>query len=152
MQCNYLRFYLMTILLLGNALLSYCQYNNMWVFGISAGVDFNTSPPTPVKTNFISNEACATICDASGKLLFYTDGSTVWDASYNRMPNGENLPGLDYNVVPSTSQGALITPVPGHPSLYYIFSLSCWDHSSGRYRQFDYKCTKRIGPFFQKIR
>src|SRR5690606_33146875 len=50
-------------------------------------------------------------------LLFYTDGEKVYDASHRLMPGGENLGGNT-----QANQAAAISPVPGTPGQYYIFS------------------------------
>lgn len=110
---------------------SYAQYENFWVFGGNAGVNFNSNPPQVVRTAISTNEGSASICNDQGQLLFYTDGTLVWDRNDNVMPNGNDLPGIGVNITASTTQGALIIPVPGNTQLYYIFSLG--DLSSGIY-------------------
>ncbi len=99
------------------------QYVNVWAFGNNAGVDFNTNPPTAITTAISTSEGSASICDSNGRLLFYTDGTSVWDRNNQLMPNGQDLPGVGLNITASTSQGALIVPMPGSPDKYYIFSL-----------------------------
>lgn len=99
------------------------QEGNIWAFGMNAGVDFNTDPPTAIKTSINTNEGSASICDTSGNLLFYTDGTTAWDRNHILMSNGANLPGVGSNITSSTTQGALIVPMPGDVHKYYIFSL-----------------------------
>ncbi len=109
------------IILLANQ--GYAQYDNIWAFGYGAGINFNTNPPTAYKTNIATGEGSASICDDNGNLLFYTDGDTVWNRYHRVMPNGVDLAGLSKNITMSASQGTLILPIPGRPSLYYIFSL-----------------------------
>ncbi len=113
-----------TILLLSCCCcLSYGQYDNVWAFGNFAGINFNTSSPVPVTTQMSTNEGSASISAPSGKLLFYTDGTTVWDGNNNIMPNGTNLTGTGINITASTTQGTLIVPAPGSITQYYVFSL-----------------------------
>ena len=51
------------------------QQANYWYFGYKAGLNFNTSPPTPLADGELStNEGCSAISDNLGNLLFYTDG------------------------------------------------------------------------------
>lgn len=38
-----------------------------------------------------SFEACASISDSAGNLLFYTNGEKVWNKNHEVMPNGEGL-------------------------------------------------------------
>ncbi len=109
---------------------SFGQEENIWIFGSGSGLDFNFSPPRGIASSIQSNEGCASVCDERGNLLFYTDGSNVWDRNHLIMSNG-------FHIQPyanawgsgssSTSQGALIVPVPGSDSRYYIFSLTCYE-------------------------
>src|SRR4051812_2901458 len=90
-----------------------------WYFGDNAGLNFSTTPPT-VLTNgaLVTSEGCASISGPSGNLLFYTDGSTVWNASHVPMANGTGLLGDA-----SSTQAALIVRQPGSTILYHIFTL-----------------------------
>ncbi len=101
---------------------------NIWVFGTNAGLDFNSGIPVPVRTGVAGFEGCASVCDAAGQLLFYTEGRNVWDRNHNLMPNGTDLmPGVSSTGIPdgyvSGTQQALIVPMPGDPDKYYVFSL-----------------------------
>jgi gliding motility-associated-like protein len=90
-----------------------------WHFGTKAGLDFMTTPPTAIlNSSLITSEGCSGISDANGNLLFYTDGSTIWDALSNVMPNGTNLGGNS-----STSQAAVVVKQPGNATIYFVFSL-----------------------------
>jgi gliding motility-associated-like protein len=110
----------------------YSQQENVWVFGRGSGLDFNNTPPTPIQSAITGfGEGSASVCDASGQLLFYTDGDTLWTRNHTTMPNGMNVTGLDsdsgYSATSSTSQGALIVPMPDSSNKYYLFSLSAWE-------------------------
>jgi len=123
---------MLVVCLTGAGISGYAQEGNIWAFGVVAGIDFNTSPPTPVRTGINTSEGCAAICNDNGQLLFYTDGTSVWNRTNNVMPNGGNLPGITANGTPvnitvSTSQGTVIVPVPGDDRKYYIFSLGNWE-------------------------
>ncbi len=89
-----------------------------WYFGVLAGLDFSSGTAT-VLTNGALNtsEGNATVSDATGSLLFYTDGVTVWNRSHQPMPNGTGLLGGT-----SCTQAALIVPLPGSTSVYYVFT------------------------------
>ncbi|GAA4277842.1 T9SS type B sorting domain-containing protein [Aquimarina mytili] len=92
---------------------------NNWYFGQNAGISFNTTPPTALTNGQVNTlEGCTTISDATGSLLFYTDGITVWNRFHNIMPNGTNLKGD-----PSSTSSALIVPQPNNPNLYIIFTV-----------------------------
>lgn len=89
-----------------------------WYFGNQCGLNFSTNPPTPFAgTPFFSPEGSASISDAAGNLLFYTDGVTVWNQLNVVMPNGSNLLGD-----PSSTQSAIIIKQPGSVNTYFIFT------------------------------
>ena len=91
--------------------------NNNWYFGRNAGITFNTTPPTPIFSDLFTLEGTACISDPVGNLLFYTDGITVWDRNHDTMPNGTGLLGGF-----SSTQSALIVPLPHSNSKYFIFT------------------------------
>lgn len=108
---------------------SHAQYENVWAFGSRAGLDFNSGSPRAIATNIAGwGEANASVCDHNGQLLFYTEGSYVWDKNGNLMPNGSNLT-LMHGATSSASQGALIVPSLENAPQYYIFSLTA--HEEG---------------------
>lgn len=95
---------------------------NIWYFGVNAGLDFNTNPPTPLldlpTTEVFSSEGCSTISDSNGNLLFYTNGEKVWNKNYQLMLNGDELYGHN-----SSTQSSAIIPYPGT----YNFSENRFD-------------------------
>lgn len=110
--CNYyfmkqLTLILFTFLLNFHLLIAQNQANN-WYFGVNAGLTFNTTPPSALTDGVVNTaEGSATMSDASGNLLFYTDGITVWNRNHQIMPNGTGLLGD-----PSAAQSAIIVPKP----------------------------------------
>ncbi|MCD0471332.1 T9SS type B sorting domain-containing protein [Flavobacterium sp. JAS] len=91
----------------------------IWYFGYGAGLDFNSGSPVALTNGkLFTNEGCASISDRYGNLLFYTDGSIVYDKSHQIMPNGTGLLGHR-----SSTQSAIIVPKPKDPNLYYIFTV-----------------------------
>ncbi len=96
--------------------------NNTWYFGNQAGLSFTTNPPTALTGPLQAIEGSATISDPAGNLLFYTNGMTIWDRNHNIMPNGNGISGGV-----SSTQAALIVPLPGSCSKYYLFTTD--DHN-----------------------
>ena len=93
---------------------------NIWYFGQNAGLDFNSGSPVALADGqLVTQEGCATISNASGQLLFYTDGVSVWNKNHQIMPNGTNLFGDS-----SSTQSAIIIPKPNDPNMYYIFTVT----------------------------
>ncbi len=120
---------LLTGILFMIALNIHAQYDKVWIFGRGSGLDFNSDPPVPVRSAIMSGEGCASVCDAEGRLLFYTEGSYVWNRNNDTMPNGRDLTGLwpaGRSATESSVQGTVIVPIPGNSHKYYIFSLSAW--------------------------
>lgn len=99
-------------------LFSQQNYYQRWYFGFNVGIDFSRTPPARQFGALLTSEGCATICDpATGALLFYTDGVTVWNRNHAVMRNGTGLFGHR-----SSTQSALIVPKPGDSLTYYIFT------------------------------
>lgn len=104
------------------------QTNATWLFGTNAGLDFTTSPPTPITSPLTSLEGTATISDNNGDLLFYTNGMTIWDRNNAVMPNGSGILGGS-----SSTQPALIIPLANYCNKYIVFTSQ--DHTqSGQIR------------------
>ncbi len=113
--------------------------NNIWAFGVRAGIDFNSGSAVPFITAIDQMEGSASVCDADGRLLFYTDGSRIWNRNHDLMLNGQLIaPNSSFYLygypTQSTSQATTIVPVPGNNSLYYVFSLEALDNYEGKIR------------------
>lgn len=81
-----------------------------------------TTPPTPLNNSAmnLAFEGSASIADpATGNLLFYTDGITVWNQNHVIMPNGTGLQGNS-----SSTQSGVIVKQPGNSNIYFIFTIA----------------------------
>lgn len=109
-------------LLLFSAVCLFAQNNertNVWYFGRNAGIDFNTTPPTPLLDGALNIwEGCATICNVSGEIMIYTDGRKIWNKNHEVVPGAMNLGGDN-----SATQSGIIVPFPGSNELLYVFSV-----------------------------
>lgn len=98
--------------------------SSWWIFGDVAGVEFTPNPQnrslsTPVVNSLYGQEeGVASIADANGNLLFFTNGRTVFNRNGNVMPNGNGLLGND-----SSTQSAIIVQAPATPNVYFIFTV-----------------------------
>ena len=110
---------LLTLVILTISSLSFSQGEaNWWHFGYNAGLHFNFGPPVAFGTSLVNtSEGSASISDALGNVLFYTDGITVWNKVNAVMSNGTGLMGN-----PSSTQSGVIVKKPGSATLYYIFT------------------------------
>ncbi|MEO8147332.1 MAG: T9SS type A sorting domain-containing protein [Bacteroidia bacterium] len=103
------------------------KQGNIWYFGDHAGIDFNSGSPVALTNgqtyspdiNSLVIEGTAVISDSSGALLFYTNGTKVWNKNHLVMPNGDSLLGNF-----SSTQSALIVPQPGSSRYFYVFTTS----------------------------
>ena len=113
------KLFLLTIFV---ALYLFCQAqleSAIWQFGHYAGLDFNSgSPIVTVNSAMNTLEGCASISNANGELLFYTDGDTVYNRNHQIMTNGTGLLGHE-----SSTQSAIIVKKPGSTHIYYIFTV-----------------------------
>lgn len=92
---------------------------NIWYFGIYAGLDFNSGTPIALTGGQLqTEEGCATISDKDGSLLFYTDGTTIWNKMHNVMYNGKDLKGNS-----TSTNSAIIVPNPENLNIYYVFTV-----------------------------
>jgi len=99
--------------------------DNNWIFGGNSGVDgagisFAADPPTAMTSSIHTLEGCASISDAAGNLLMYSDGNKVWNGTHAVMPDGSGLITTDPS---SSTQASVIVPIPGSTTRYYVFSL-----------------------------
>lgn len=98
-----------------------------WYFGNGAGVTFSGGSPQFLPNGQLrSMEGCASQSDANGQLLFYTDGSTIWNRNHEIMPGAVNLGGGS-----RSTQSALIVPYQNSNDQFYVFSVAGLNQSSG---------------------
>jgi gliding motility-associated-like protein len=92
--------------------------NSNWHFGINAALNFPTTGAPVAMTGSAMNtyEATATVSDAAGQLLFYTNSENIWNRNNQIMVNGTNLGGHQ-----SASQGAIAVQSLTNAQQYYVF-------------------------------
>ncbi|HXB39937.1 MAG TPA: T9SS type A sorting domain-containing protein [Bacteroidia bacterium] len=99
------------------------KQGNFWYFAEYSGLNFNSSIAVPItggqiRSGSVNSEGCASICDSSGNLLFYASPKNIWNRNSQLMPNGVGLMGGL-----SSTQGAIIIPIPGSNEFFYLFTL-----------------------------
>lgn len=105
------------------------KQGDRWYFGDGLGLDFSNGEPVLLTDGsmysqglpFPHSEASSVICDSDGNLLFYTNSEKLWDRNHQVMPNGDSLLG-HY----SSTQGALIVPLPKSKRLFYVFTTDSY--------------------------
>lgn len=125
--------------------------NNIWLSGYNCGnvsecgisqINFLSGSPdtthVPFGMNFL--DCNANISDASGNLLFYTNGVYIANANNDTMLNGSGLnpstyTSQFYSQGLRVRQGNLILPLPGDSLRYYLFHETLFfDQSVNDYR------------------
>lgn len=105
------------------------QRANIWYFGQNAGIDFNKQPAIAITGPLNTPEGCSVISDRNGEVIFSTDGVRVFNR--NDVEITATLVGGVLTPIPippgiggeqGSTQAALIIPVLGDETLYYIFT------------------------------
>lgn len=99
--------------------------NDNWYLGYFAGINFSAVTPAALNDSHMDGfEACGTVSDSTGHLLFYTDGKKIWNRQHQVMQNGGALTGN------ASSQQLVIVKHPGNASQYYVFTTGLNDPAS----------------------
>ncbi len=100
------------------------QVLNYWYFGQNAGINFTPQATALDDGAMIAPENCSTVSDRNGDLLFYTNGSTIWNRDHEVMTNGTDIGGDS-----TVSNGAMIVPVSSvtaageqSATIFYVFT------------------------------
>ncbi len=118
-------------LFINNVNLSAQNHTNHWYFGEKAGLLFDLQNDPQVLTDgaMIASNACATISDKDGNLLFYTNGTNVWNRNHSIMINGVlagTLGGGGPIIItePPILLNTIIIPITNKEGLYYVFTIT----------------------------
>ena len=110
---------LFILVLLPTFSIAQSQVNN-WYFGKRSGIQFDNGSPVALTDGQMDTQAgCASISDKDGKLLFYTDGNSIWNKNHQIMVNG-----VDLNGSINSTQSAVIIPKPESNEIYYVFTVT----------------------------
>ena len=91
---------------------------NKWIFPNFCQIDFTTGDPVFSKNgSAYSAETTGSLCDKNGNILFYSDGSAIYDSSHAQMPNGDIWKSM------SARMGPLFIPVIADSTKYYVFQV-----------------------------
>lgn len=110
---------LFTLFLLFTTIAFSQQEASNWYFGLGGGIKFladGSVTPYP-RSAMTAQHGCATISDANGNLLFYSNGEQIWNKNHQVMSNGSNLFGSIYS-----TQSVFILKKPGSSHLFYVFT------------------------------
>lgn len=114
-------------------------HDNIWIFSDLNGariVDFSSGEPRldSIQTDLIFEGSSASICDAEGNLMFYTNGCRIYNWQHRQMENGAGInPGQVYDDFcplsrergyPIGTQSSWIIPWPKHPDEYLLLHMA----------------------------
>jgi hypothetical protein len=119
-------------------------YGNQWIFGrfsspnySPSGTILNFNDDTlkiePIDKPMELEGSCAIMCDSLGKLLFYSNGCYIANATHQMMANGDSIgKGKLETSFCNTGgnpliQGMIALPKPGSDHLYYLFYTDIGD-------------------------
>lgn len=133
-------FYVLPFVLIFFCPLSSAQkQGNIWHFGHGNALDFNSGSPVQIPSSIWTIEGCATLCNASGQVLFYTNGGgrdplqsgqssgKIWNAANDVMYDMGFAEGGGF----SSYQSSVILPRPGSPGQYYLFTMEEIEFTTG---------------------
>jgi gliding motility-associated-like protein len=106
------------------------KFANTWYFGYKAGLDFNQAtdsiPPKVLTDGRMTAPAGAGImADGTGKILFYSNGDTIWNGNGTIMTNGTGMGGnrlVTDGPLPIRMPGSPPVGMPGAETRYLIFT------------------------------
>ena len=104
------KIFFFVFLFLGYSTFLEAQYtanqNKIWTFGSGVKVDFTSGTPVAGSCSISTGEGCASVCDASGAMLFYTDGYYVYDRTGTVMTSAASGIAPASWGISSTTQGS----------------------------------------------
>lgn len=114
-------FFYLFLFIFANTRIFAQQENNIWLFGDMGGITFNgATPQLYVGSAMDAYIPSVAVCNATGQLQFYSEGTKVWNRNHLLMPNGT---GLVANFYPTVTQGVVAMPFLNDTNKYYLFTL-----------------------------
>jgi hypothetical protein len=88
-----------------------------WAFGNGAGIDFGVSGNSPTAVSFSgnTNEGSTVVTDTTGQMIFWSNGSAIFNRNNDVMPNGT---GLQLNA--SATQTVAAFPSLSESGVYFV--------------------------------
>jgi hypothetical protein len=129
--------------------------NNVWCFGDSAGIDFNSGIPLSISSSLDSRGSSASISDTSGNLIFYsaydptvniagTDPVKVYSSNNAIMLNGDSIKGGGWY------REIIITPDPANSNQFYLINIGVTLDYGIYYSKIDMTQNGGLGAVTQK--
>ncbi|WBV60146.1 T9SS type A sorting domain-containing protein [Chryseobacterium camelliae] len=123
--------FLIFLLFFGVDLLFAQGENNNWYFGQYAALNFQNPTPVGISTSSMNAlEACGSVSDNNGNLLFYMSGEKIWNKQNQIMPNGVLLPPNQND----SAQQLAIVKNPANSNQYYVFTTGENNYTNSNFR------------------
>ncbi|HEX2396465.1 MAG TPA: hypothetical protein VHI78_14045, partial [Bacteroidales bacterium] len=110
------------------------NYPDKWVFN-GFDINFNNDSAIVERNNLADyrSNGYASICDASGNLVLYSNAFSAWNRNNELIENGDSL--LIPGSVGTSLLGSMIIPAPGNADRFFIFNLNPYNgnESAGLY-------------------
>ncbi|MBL7913493.1 MAG: T9SS type A sorting domain-containing protein [Bacteroidia bacterium] len=129
------------------------QRGNIWCFGDSALIDFNSGVPVSGVSSLDTRGTCISIADTTGNLLFYGNTRAATAGAYNTLfwnKNHQLMLGGDSIAGDGWYHELVIVPNPADDSLYYVFSVGVTYSIGLLYSIVDIRGDNGLGAVVQK--
>lgn len=106
------------------------NHTNHWYFGEKAGLlfDLQNNPQVLTDGAMIAQNPCASMSDKDGNLLFYTNGTNIWNRNHTIMVNGALVGTLSVGgpivTEPNIRLNVIIIPIIERRGVYYVFTIT----------------------------
>ncbi len=127
-----------------SALAQEISYNN-WAIGNGGGLSFQNGNLIQFQSQMACQDMGSTVSDATGNLLFYCNGTTVYNKNHAVMANGTGLLG------DITGGHAALILIQPETKFYYIFTIDKYADNDGlRYHIVDISANGGLGEVITK--
>jgi hypothetical protein len=133
------------MLFFSNCLFSQTVAYSNWAIGNGGGLKFQNGNLTQFQSQMACQDMGSTISDAIGNLLFYCNGTTVYNKNHTVMANGTGLLG------DVTGGHAALILQQSETSFFYIFTIDKYADNDGlRYHIVDMSANSGLGQVITK--
>lgn len=101
-------------------------------YGTTVGATLDNMPVFVDGSQIATSEGCFSLSNSNGELLFYSNGTTIWNKNNDMMFNGDEMGGSG-----TSAQSGIILPYPGHPNQYIAVSIAQTSKSLMEYAVID---------------
>lgn len=97
------------------------SHTNFWPFAGHNLINFKHEPPVIDTVDMVDIGGASAISDKKGRLEFYTNGLSLWDASHKIIKNGKDIIQDTLYSNDSMGGGPKVLILPKNSNSYYVF-------------------------------